>query len=299
MPQRDYYQVLGVADDASLEEIKKMYRKLALETHPDRNPNDPKAEERFKSINEAYGVLSDPRKRDQYDQLRRFGYYEQPGGARHTGFGYSREDIFRDFFSSRQSQDLFSEMQREFMRMGVRFDETFINRMFFGDKSIFFQGIFFGGPGGIRVFRYGGSPAESSRSQARMAEQPRRFSESKPRSLLEKGLSLLIGAGKKAGKYVLDKVLGVPSSGASGHDQGRSASGGTDASYDLFISPSEAVTGTTVEVAVPHLEGGRRVSVRIPSGVQSGTRLRLRNLGHSAAHNPNLRGDLYIQVRVG
>ncbi len=73
MSNFDYYETLSVSTDASAEEIKKAYRKLALETHPDRNPGDARAEERFKKINEAYGVLSDPGKRAQYDQYRRFG----------------------------------------------------------------------------------------------------------------------------------------------------------------------------------------------------------------------------------
>lgn len=64
---KDYYQILGVEKDASPEEIKKAYRKLALKYHPDRNPNDPSAEEKFKEVNEAHSVLSDPDKRQQYD----------------------------------------------------------------------------------------------------------------------------------------------------------------------------------------------------------------------------------------
>ncbi len=98
MSNFDYYETLSVSPDASAEEIKKAYRKLALETHPDRNPGDVRAEERFKKINEAYGVLSDPGKRAQYDQYRRVGY--QPGRTRGSGFGYSQDEIFRDFFTS-------------------------------------------------------------------------------------------------------------------------------------------------------------------------------------------------------
>ena len=95
--KRDYYEVLGVSRTASAEELKRAYRKLALQFHPDRNPNDPQAESRFKEINEAYEVLSDQSKRQRYDT---FGHSAQgmPGfdGA---GFG-GINDIFDMFFGA-------------------------------------------------------------------------------------------------------------------------------------------------------------------------------------------------------
>src|SRR5437667_9848433 len=79
---KDYYTVLGVAPKATQEEIKKQYRKLAAKHHPDKNPNDPKAAERFKEISEAYQVLGDADKRKQYDQMRQLGAFGGFGGAR-------------------------------------------------------------------------------------------------------------------------------------------------------------------------------------------------------------------------
>ena len=94
--KRDYYEVLGISKDASEEEIKKAYRKIAIQYHPDRNPGDKEAEEKFKEAAEAYDVLHDPKKRQQYDQ---FGF-DAPGGF--GGFssgGFSMEDIFSMFGS--------------------------------------------------------------------------------------------------------------------------------------------------------------------------------------------------------
>jgi molecular chaperone DnaJ len=119
--KKDFYQVLGVSEKATPEEIKKTYRKLAKQCHPDANPNNPQAAERFKEIGEAYSVLSDPGKRKQYDQMRRLGAFggpgrggpsARPGGAAGAGGfqtepGFSFEDLQGGFGNI---SDLFSSL---------------------------------------------------------------------------------------------------------------------------------------------------------------------------------------------
>ena len=93
MAKRDYYEVLGVSKNATPEELKKAYRKLALQYHPDRNPGDKEAEEKFKEAAEAYDVLSNPDKKARYDQ---FGHAAFEGGAGGAG-GLNMNDIFSQF----------------------------------------------------------------------------------------------------------------------------------------------------------------------------------------------------------
>ena len=96
MTKRDYYEVLGVSKDASAEEIKKAYRKKALQYHPDKNPGNKEAEEKFKEAAEAYEVLRDPNKKQRYDQFGHAGMSGSAGGGGFSGFS-DIEDIFSAF----------------------------------------------------------------------------------------------------------------------------------------------------------------------------------------------------------
>ncbi len=305
MSQHDYYETLGVSPNATTEEIKRSYRKLALETHPDKNPNDRAAEDRFKKISEAYGVLIDPQKRLQYDQYRQLGAQSQYGGRTqgHGGFGYSQEEIFKDFFNSRYAQDIFAEMQQEFQRMGFRFDDRFVNRVFFGNKNIFFQGFFWGSPGSTRVYRYtarfgNGSHMQKPRADSFYQRAPS-MQKQQPRGILEESARLLGKAVKKAGHYILDKAvgwLGGSTSSRRSRVEGRQTA--ADLTYQLAISRDDAESGAVVEVDLPHMPEGGRVSVRIPPGVRTGTRLRLREKGGLLSESTQRRGDVYLDLKV-
>src|SRR4051812_42700714 len=97
MSKRDYYEVLGVSKGASADEIKKSYRKIAMQYHPDRNPGDKAAEEKFKEAAEAYDVLSTPDKKAQYDRYGHAGVGGASGGGGFGGGGMRMEDIFQNF----------------------------------------------------------------------------------------------------------------------------------------------------------------------------------------------------------
>jgi len=107
MAKKDYYEVLGLSRQASDEEIKKSFKKLAMKYHPDRNPDNPKAEDSFKEAKEAYEVLSDSNKRSAYDQFGHAGVDQSVGGGGAQGFGDFGDafgDIFGDIFGGKQSQ---------------------------------------------------------------------------------------------------------------------------------------------------------------------------------------------------
>jgi hypothetical protein len=192
------------------------------------------------------------------------------------------------------------DMQREFQRMGFRFDDRFFNRIFFGADSIYFNSVFWDAPVRVRVFKYGTSGRRRGGSfQDRPRETRHETAETDSGGAIAGPLSYLVKAGKKVGRFLFNAIGGLL--GVSSSDPKSTAGNGTapDVNYQLSLSPVEAKTGGVVEVEVPHLGQGRRVSVRIPPGVQPGTRLRLKDMGRPLPDHTQNRGDLYIHLRIG
>ncbi len=278
---KNYYAILGAQEGATEEELKKAYRRLALRYHPDKNPGDRKAEERFKAISEAYAVLMDHQKRRQYDSFRRAKAASEGTSG---GFGYSQEEIFRDLFTNPDLSSIFQEMNREFARAGIRFDDTFVRQVFFGGRGFVFGGIFIGAPSGVLW-----------RRMSRMAVDPgpgrSSVEQAKTRAMGEKGQSQgllsVIGRGIKTGLNLVKRML-------SG-DTGR-APAGLNLRFHLTITAQEAVSGVRRRVTFMRGDHLEELMVTIPPGIRSGTRLRLK--GKGVEDGAGTRGDLYLRVTV-
>jgi len=269
---KDYYELLEVDRDASEEQIRKSYRKLALKYHPDRNPGDPKAEEHFKKIAEAYGVLIDPAKRSEYDRWLRTGAKERVAGG---GFRYSQEEIFQDLFKDPRFSHVFQDLFREFEKAGFRFDQNFFDQTFFGGRGVFFGGVFVWGPSGFRRIKIG---KPQQRQKVERSETP----EIQPFGFLKR-------LGKKVANFILGGQKALPA--------GRQnlTLGPQDLTYNLAIPTAEAERGTWVTIAVDRGQGQEKLKVRIPPGTQSGTRLRLKGKGKRRGNGV---GDLYLTVNL-
>jgi len=284
MAETDYYKELGVNRNASDDEIKKAYRKLAMKYHPDHTKGDKAAEEKFKKISEAYAVLSDKEKRKQYDTYGSTDFHQR----------FSQEDIFRGFDFSSIFEDLG-----------------------FGGRSFSFMS----GRGGGQRFSYGGGspfgarsgPQPSVKGSDLVYELPLTLREvasgtSKTVSFQHGGrseqLTVKIPKGMITGKKLRIAGKGDPSpyGGPSGDLFIKSkvvedpvfTNEGHDLHVVREIRLTDALLGTTV--SVPTLEGGE-LSLRIPPGTRHKTKMRLAGKGLPAMRGAH-RGDLYVTVHV-
>lgn len=291
---RDYYETLGVSKTASDDEIKKAFRKLARQHHPDVAKDKKAAEEKFKQINEAYEVLGDPEKRKKYDELG--ANWNQPGGFQPPpGWGSQPGGGFR-----RHSTGDGGGIEFEFGGTGF---------------SDFFE-AFFGGGG--RQAGFGGSPfGQRQRSAERGSDVEADIMVTLEEALhgSRRPISLRRGNSSKVESYQVKIPKGV-------HEgqrirlagQGEAGAGGGK-SGDLFLRvrlarhPEFSIEGSDLihevklpawraalggELRVPTLEG--RVRLKIPAGTQGGQRFRLR--GHGMPTAAGTRGDLFVETQI-
>ena len=281
MEYKDYYKILGVERNATPAQIKSAYRKLAMKLHPDQNPGDKKAEEKFREVNEAYEVLSDPKKRSRYDELGESYFTYQQQGGQPGGFNW-------DQWASPRSRQV---SQEEF------------ESIFGGGFSDFFNTIF-GGMGGM-----GGVGQTTGRRTSTRRAQP--LEQEAPITLQEAyhgGLRLVeldgqrfevkIPAGARDGTRL--RIAGV-------------APGGGDIYLKLKIQPDpnfeldgdNLVTTAAVDLFTAVLGGSARVKtmagevlLTIPAGTQPGQKIRLAGKGMPHLRNPQSFGDLYVMIKV-
>lgn len=328
MSKRDYYEVLGLERSVSVADIKKAYRKLALELHPDRNPGDPAAEDKFKEASEAYGVLSDPQKRSLYDQFGHRGLSGQGQGFSDVQDIFSQfSDIFSDFFGGGSP---FGRRQRGAergadLRTGVRLT---LKEAAFGFK----KEIALTHPGPCGTCQ--GSGAEGGqRKLCPRCQGTGQITHSRGFVLLQTSCPNCQGMGstvekpcpacRGGGQVEIQRTvkvtfpagidhgqtLRVPGQGLAGRMGGpaghlyvevqvepdnRFAREGYDLIHEVTLSFPQVALGT--EVQVPLLDEGQ-IMLDVPAGTQPGDTVLVRGKGVPLL-NGDGRGDLHVLVHV-
>jgi len=278
MDYKDYYQILGVSRNASENEIRKAYRKLAMQYHPDRNPDDKQAEERFKEINEAYQVLNDPQKRAHYDRVgSAYSNWQQRGGQ--GGFDWSQfvrgapggTRVNVEDFSGGFGDDLFSD---------------------------FFRSIFggMGGMGGTAGRSARGNPAYQQQAEISLEDafkgttlqiqtEGKRKQVKIPPGVRTGSKVRVAGAGPNGmDLYLIVQVKDHPTFERKGNDLH------TSAKVNVFT----AILGGEAEVET--MTG--KVKLSIPAGTQPEQVFRVAGRGMPHLKSPNTKGDLFVRLKV-
>ncbi|NJK35388.1 MAG: J domain-containing protein [Oscillatoriales cyanobacterium SM2_2_1] len=278
---RDYYQILGIPRTASADEIKRAYRRLARKYHPDLNPGDKTAEEKFKDVNEAYEVLSDISNREKYDRFGQF--YKQGGFQRPPSSAYGDADAERsygdvDFAQYKDFQEFVDQLLGKFRNDGRATDPNYAYRSTTQTPprpnprrdseallELPLERAYVGGRERIRL------------------EDGRSLEVNMPAGVLSGQRIRLKGQGGNGGDLYL-KILLKPHNFFSLE--------GSDVYCQLPVSPSESVLG--VQVEVPTLGG--MVKLNVPPGVRSGQKLRL--AGKGFPKDSRSFGDQYVEVQI-
>lgn len=285
MEYKDYYKILGVNRNASQDEIKKAYRKLALQYHPDRNPNDKSAEDKFKEANEAYQVLGDAEKRAHYDRLgSAYSQWQRQGGPQ-GGFNWGE---WTNGAPGGVRVEYSGDMDELFGQMG--------------GFSDFFEQIFGGRRGG---FDRGGREAVPQAYEQPVTISLKEAYEGGTRLMQLDGrrLEVKIPAGARTGTKVRMAGVGPAARGGQPSDiylavqvaddprfERRDDDLHTEVETDLYT----AVLGG--DVRVPTLE--KEAVLKIPAGTQPNQTFRLKGKGMPKLKQPTTRGDLYAKIKV-
>lgn len=258
---KDYYKILELTPKCTEDEIRKNYRKLAMRYHPDRNPDDPAAEEKFKEVAEAYGVLTDPKKRREYNRCKASGK-----DYTNDSFNYSQEDILKDLFKDPRFQQMFTGLLREFQRSGFRHNSSFVKKSFFGGKG----GMLIGG-----VFLFGSLAKPLITGAAKKSLSGK--------SSVLKSLSGAVGnllGGKKTETKNTNAV----------HPRHHEY---LNITYHTPLLEEELESGKVIQVLVYGEQGEQTLRVSIPPGSHAGQKLRIKGKGRPSPHG---RGDLYLKL---
>ncbi len=257
--KRDYYEVLGVSKSASADELKKAYRSLAKKYHPDMNPGNAEAEQKFKEVNEAYAVLSDPEKKSKYDQFGHAAFDQSAGfgGFDASGFGgFDFGDIFSSFFGGGRSSG-----GRSRRNMPVDGEDVFVR------VNLSFEEAVFGCKKDISYNRIESCP-DCNGSGA------------------EKGSSVDTCTQCHGSGYVM-----VQQRSPFGTVQTNTTCPTCNGSGKIIKSPCKNCKGKGL------IRITKKMAVTIPAGIDDGQRIALRSEGH-AGRNGGMNGDLIIEVSV-
>ena len=281
MDYKDYYQTLGVSRNANADEIRKAYRKLAMKYHPDRNPDDKQAEERFKEINEAYQVLNDPQKRAHYDRVGSAYSNWQQRGAPSGGFDWSQ----------------FARSAPGGTRVNVEdFGGSFGDDLF----SDFFRSIF-GGIGGVGSATRGNPAARGNPAYQQQVEISLENAFEGTTLQLQvdgKRKQVRIPPGVRTGSKV--RVAGAGPNGTDLYlivqvqENKKIERKGNDLHTSAKVSVFTAILGGEAEVET--MVG--KVKLNIPSGTQPEQVFRLAGRGMPHLKSPNTKGDLFVRLKV-
>jgi len=286
-PKKDYYKILGVSENASLDDIKKAYRKLAKEYHPDTKGGDKQAENRFKDISEAYAILKDPKKRQEYDMMRKNPFASGAGGFNFDNFG-DFSGFRMNFGDSQNSFGGLDDLLGNFFGFGgrrtrsrVNFDEDILNQY----KT--------------RQARKGANYQASITIPFELAALG---GETFVQTPTGKRVKLKIAAGTESGKKVKMTGYGspAPGGGESGdlyitiqvNEHPRFERKGNDIYSTEEINFAQALLGTEIEVKTIN---SKKVKLKIPSGTDSGKLLKLKKLG---IKNDQGIGDHIVRIKI-